>query len=174
MSLFQCEHCGCAENTALSLQGTKGIDDWFDWTGIEDRKGKLLCSACGPPKDEDGDDTKLGTWHGEFERVFLPMGEFKTNREGNLEHVKTGSTDFRKFAIENKMKQPSSLKGHQQALENLNQPCDRPCAKLISELRVMLDDREAALQVGFKPWVVNAVFHTNVERLIKRAEECGK
>jgi hypothetical protein len=45
---------------------------------------------------------------------------------------------------------------------------------LLDELRVMLDNREAALQVGFKPWAVNAVLHTNVERLIKRAEECGK
>ena len=39
-------------------------------------------------------------WHGRFERVFLPMGMFKMNRIGNLEHIETGSEDFRAFAIE--------------------------------------------------------------------------
>jgi len=46
MSLFQCEHCGCVENTAVARQGFKMINDWFDWfdwAGIEGRKGKLLC-----------------------------------------------------------------------------------------------------------------------------------
>ena len=99
MSLFQCECCGCVENTALSLQGTKGIADWFDWTGIEDRRGLLLCSACGPTKNDDGSPTKLGKWHCEFKRTFLPMSQFKTNREGNLEHIETGSTDYRSFEI---------------------------------------------------------------------------
>ena len=46
MSLFQCEHCGCCENTALAMQGFKAIEDWFDWSGIEYRKGKMLCRAC--------------------------------------------------------------------------------------------------------------------------------
>ncbi len=100
MSLFQCENCGCAENTALSHQGIgKDIFDWFDWTSIEDREGMLLCSACAPSKFIEGDDSGLGVWHGQFDRVTLPKGEFKTNREGNLEHIKTGSIDFRKFAI---------------------------------------------------------------------------
>jgi hypothetical protein len=99
MSLFQCENCGCAENTALAMQGFKAIADWFDWTGIEDRKGKLLCSACGPTSDADGDDLPYGQWHDHFDRVFLPLGKFKSNREGNLEHIETGSTDFRKYAV---------------------------------------------------------------------------
>ena len=45
MSLFQCQHCGCRENTALAAQGCDGYaESFFDWTGLEDRKGKKLCS----------------------------------------------------------------------------------------------------------------------------------
>jgi len=101
VSLFQCQHCGCCENTALAHQGCDGwTADWYDWTGIEDRKGKKLCSACGPTKyREDGSDTELGTWHGRFDRVYLPMGMFRTARNGNLEHIETGSQDFRQYAL---------------------------------------------------------------------------
>lgn len=91
MSLFQCENCGCVENTALSMQGFKGFEKWFDWAGIEDRKGKKICSACGPEFRE---------WHGKFKRVFLPLGMFKTNRVGNLEHIETGEEDYRKHEIQ--------------------------------------------------------------------------
>jgi hypothetical protein len=72
---------------------------WFDWTGIEDREGKHLCSACGPTRYSQGTPTEYGKWHGQFDRVFLPMGKFKTNRVGNLEHIETGSEDFRSFAL---------------------------------------------------------------------------
>lgn len=100
MSLFQCEHCGCCENTALAHQGFNGYAvKFFDWTGIEERKGLRLCSACGPTRYEDGTPTAAGVWHGKFERVYLPKGRFKTDREGNLSHVETGDTDFRKYAI---------------------------------------------------------------------------
>jgi hypothetical protein len=67
---------------------------------MEDRRGKRLCSACGPTKYDNGSPTDLGKWHGVFDRVFLPMGMFKTNRVGNLEHIETGSEDFRAYAIE--------------------------------------------------------------------------
>lgn len=100
MSLFQCGHCGCKENTALAAQGCDGFTvDWYDWTGIEDRKGKKLCSACGPARFIDGTPTGRGVWHGEFDRVFLPSGLFKTNHEGNLEHIITGSTNCREYAL---------------------------------------------------------------------------
>lgn len=98
MSLFQCENCGCSENTALSSQGFSR-PQYFDWTDIESRRGKRLCSACGPSKYLDGTKADGGQWHGEFDRVFLPMGMFKTARNGNLEHVETGDQDFRKYAI---------------------------------------------------------------------------
>lgn len=99
MSLFQCERCGCRENTALSAQGFRVMADCFSWAGIEDRKGKLLCSACGPTEYSDGELTEFGKWHGKFDRLFLPLGMFKTNREGNLEHIETCDTDCRKYAV---------------------------------------------------------------------------
>ena len=101
MSLFQCENCGGRENTALSLQGTKMFVDSLDWTGIESRKGMMLCSACAPTHFTYGepDITELGTWHGEFPQLLLPKGEFKTNRVGNLEHIKSGRTDLKAFEI---------------------------------------------------------------------------
>lgn len=86
MSLFQCQHCGCRENTALSNQGFAWPDD-YDWTGIEERKGMKLCSACGPAKLADGSDAEGGKWHGQFERVFLPKGEYRTDCVGNLERI---------------------------------------------------------------------------------------
>lgn len=99
MSLFQCEVCGCCENTALSCQGFRDIAECFDWTYAPEREGKRLCSACGPVLYAGQGPTKYGVWHGQFSRAFLPMGMFKTNRSGDLEHIETGSTDFRLFAI---------------------------------------------------------------------------
>ncbi len=99
MSLFQCENCGCCENTALSSQGFRVLADIYDWTRIEDRKGMLLCSACGPERFCDGEPTLHGTWHKEFDRVFLNKGQFKTNKDGNLEHIETGRTDYKSFAL---------------------------------------------------------------------------
>jgi len=100
MSLFQCQHCGCCENTALAWQGFRrfGTDD-FDWSGIESRRGMELCSACGPARFIDGGSTDFGKWHDQFDRVYLPMGKFRTARNGNLEHVDTGSHDFMHYAI---------------------------------------------------------------------------
>lgn len=100
MSLFQCQLCGCCENTALACQGFDGIaESFFDWTGFEDRKGKKLCSACGPVRYSDGTQSKYGKWHGLFHRVYLPLGMFRTARNGNLEHIETGDQDFRKYAV---------------------------------------------------------------------------
>lgn len=100
MSLFQCGNCGCCENTALSGQGCDGYaEGFYDWTGLEDRKGKKLCSACAPTRFEDGTKTEFGIWHGQFPRTFLPAGKFRTARNGNLEHIETGDQDFRKYAI---------------------------------------------------------------------------
>jgi hypothetical protein len=88
------------ENTALAAQGFKGIfANPFDWSDIPERKGKLLCSACGPSRYRDGKPTEFGNWHGEFERVFLPKGLFVTNQIGNLAHRETGDEDFMKYRI---------------------------------------------------------------------------
>lgn len=98
MSLFQCEHCGCMENTAFSPLGNV-FSDLYDWKGIEDREGKKLCSACGPSKLNNGSDTKFGKWHGKFNRVFLPKDMFFTNSVGNLQHKENGDEDFRKYEV---------------------------------------------------------------------------
>lgn len=100
MSLFQCEVCGCCENTALACQGFKGITECFDWAYAPEREGMRLCSACGPALFAGSEGpTPYGKWHDQFARVFLPLGQFKTNQRGNLEHIETGSEDFRAFAI---------------------------------------------------------------------------
>ena len=100
MSLFQCENCGCIENTALSMQGFKHLTGAFSWEGIEKRKGLKLCSACGPSKHKGGVESGFGKWHDFFNRVYLPKGEFKTNRFGNIEHIKTGDTDLKKYILD--------------------------------------------------------------------------
>jgi len=79
MSLFQCEDCGCCENTALCN---------YHWRRLE--KLSMLCSACDP---------EIKKWHGEFERTFLPKDMFETNGVGNLAHKDTGETDFKKYAV---------------------------------------------------------------------------
>ena len=83
MSLFQCEECGCRENTAVCNYWSRNDVD-------SACKGRKLCSACDPD---------IGKWHGQFERVLLPIGMFKTNQRGNLEHIETGSEDCRAYAL---------------------------------------------------------------------------
>lgn len=99
MSLFQCAKCGCRENTASSHQGFI-FDTYFDWTGLEEYRGKKLCSACGPLTFKDSGQVVRaslrrglpGVWHGQFERLYLPKdGSIFTNRVGNLES-KDGKT----------------------------------------------------------------------------------
>lgn len=99
MSLFQCEVCGCCENTALAAQGFSYRAQLFDWAYAPEREGKRLCSTCGPALFRDGTKTKFGKWHKQFERVYLPLGMFCTNERGNLSHVDTGSEDYQSFAI---------------------------------------------------------------------------
>lgn len=101
MSLFQCENCGCCENTALSSQGfSVPFAEFFDWRYAPERKGMRLCSVCGPAYYRDGSPSGYGVeWHNVFDRVFLPKGEFFTNSVGNLEHRETGSEDYRSFAV---------------------------------------------------------------------------
>jgi hypothetical protein len=99
MSLFQCGVCGVCENTALACQGCDGYaKTFFDWTGIEDRKGKKLCSEHAPTKYKDGAPTEFGAWHGEFKQHFYPLGQMRTGRHGDLEHI-SGDTDIAKFEI---------------------------------------------------------------------------
>ena len=89
MSLYQCYECGCLENTALSNFWVRMADSEGKWRGVASQPW-MLCSACEP---------RIRKWHGEFDRIFLPKGEFHTNGQGNLEHTATGSTAVRDFAL---------------------------------------------------------------------------
>lgn len=101
MSLFQCEVCGCCENTALSCQGFKKMLflGTHSYAYAPEREGLELCSACGPTHYASGNPTEYGKWHGEFPRIFLPMGMFITDARGNLAHKETGDTNFPAYAI---------------------------------------------------------------------------
>lgn len=101
VSLFQCEVCGCCENTALACQGFEPMlfMGTFNWDYAPEREGLMLCSVCGPTNYRDGKPTKFGKWHNAFDRTILPLGQFKTNQRGNLEHIETGSEDFMAFEI---------------------------------------------------------------------------
>lgn len=98
MSFFQCERCGCVDDPALTQNGCKSADI-FDWTGIEDRQGKLLCSACAPDKFVHFGKSGLGVWHGKFPRIFLPLGMFVRNPQGLLAHKETGDTNYKAYAV---------------------------------------------------------------------------
>ena len=99
MSLFQCESCGCAENTACSDQGFMLVTI-YDWSGLEELKGKQLCCVCGPTKLSSGKSSGYNNeWHNYFPRIFLPKGQFVTSDIGNLAHIDNGDEDYRKYAI---------------------------------------------------------------------------
>lgn len=100
MSLFQCEVCGCRENTALSWHGFRMFRDDIDWAYAPEREGLRLCSACGPTQFKSGEPTDCGVWHGQFERVFLPLGMFVTSQRGGLAHKDTGDENYRAYAID--------------------------------------------------------------------------
>lgn len=81
MSIYQCDDCGCAENTALGWYHCRTMKNMVD----EKFFGKKLCSACGPTHFTDGTKIeKMGGWHGRFERTFYPKGSMETDRSGNL------------------------------------------------------------------------------------------
>lgn len=101
MAIYQCEWCGCKENSTKGNLNTWHMPDMYSWAGIEDRKGMKLCSACSPIYYSDGKPCSKfnGQWHGCFERVFLPKGMFVTNGEGNLMHKETKDTNYYQYRI---------------------------------------------------------------------------
>lgn len=100
MPLFQCDICGCCENTSLASQGfPKMFHKTYDWSYAPERKGMKLCSACGPVKYRDGAPTPFGKWHNEFERVFLPLGKFHTNSDSKFVHIDNGDPDYMAYAL---------------------------------------------------------------------------
>ena len=106
MSLFQCGRCGCVDNTVYGVSGEEYRSRFYDWTGIEDRLGKDLCCACAPTryaKSKEQAKTMggkpYGQWHNQYDRNFLPMDMFYTNRVGNLAHKETHSEDYAPYII---------------------------------------------------------------------------
>jgi len=85
MSLYQCEQCGCIENTALGQFHSRNM-------GIypEPYSGKKLCSECGSPTFTDGSKTKYGKWHGRFKKRVFPLGSLYTDEQGNVRDKSTG------------------------------------------------------------------------------------
>jgi hypothetical protein len=49
------------------------------------------CSVCCPAGKKE--------WHGKFDRIYLPKGEFETAPNGNLRNKKTLDEDVRKYAL---------------------------------------------------------------------------
>lgn len=127
MSLFQCTKCGCLENTAAtggywvyglpkdveeSYRKVLNLPDhmpwgkycsvcnplWFDARGNYGKGPRPIGYAESNKKDflQSGN---LGVWHGRFERIFLPKGQFYTNNEGNLAHVRTHDTKVDKYKL---------------------------------------------------------------------------
>ena len=93
MGLFQCERCGCAENTACGVGMFYHAPSSFDWSFAPELKGKRLCSVCGPVRLAGGQPTITeGKWHGLFPRMFLPMGMYVTDNQGNLVHRDTSAS----------------------------------------------------------------------------------
>jgi len=81
MSLYQCEKCGCVENTACGHYHCRDMKDMW----AEEFIGKALCSACGPTHYKDGERNKeCGKWHGEFEQKFYPLNSLYTDDDGNV------------------------------------------------------------------------------------------
>lgn len=123
MSIFQCNKCGCAENTALTRcyhctlnreEEHPAITSYREIVGLKpgERFGHY-CSACCPvwftekgdygvgpnPKPSADKWEGGGLWHGRWERMFLPLGEFETNQVGNLQRKGTTDDQVSKWAI---------------------------------------------------------------------------
>jgi hypothetical protein len=115
MSLFQCDRCGCLENTACtngyhirsSLQNEKGeaVESYRQIMGLKPGQPfGAYCSVCTPVWFTEEGAYGVGPhsesrWHGKFERRFLPKGLFHTNEDGNLAHIETLNTDVDKYAL---------------------------------------------------------------------------
>lgn len=88
MSIFQCEKCGCLENTTRGLYHTRNMDLYSNYQeGTE--KGMKLCACCAPLNYSDGVKTEFGQWHGRFSRVFYKVNSLYTDGEGNVRNKDT-------------------------------------------------------------------------------------
>lgn len=119
MSLFQCDNCGCVENTACTGgYHMKWKDDRMPADVAQSYRKELglaadeefgnYCCVCSPvwftdegeyglgpiPKDkitkEDKWGDALGVWHGKFPREFWKKGTLFTDQQGNVSLRKRG------------------------------------------------------------------------------------
>lgn len=97
MSLFQCEECGCVDNSATSMFNVRNNKRLTP----EEFLGRELCCVCGPQTFASGEPiSKInGEWHNLFERTFLPKGEWVEDGTGDLTHKDTGETDYLQHEI---------------------------------------------------------------------------
>lgn len=82
MALFQCQECGCVENSSSGWYHAKGRG----YTKDKEKDKKELCSECGPTEYSDGTPTKLGQWHNRFTKKIYPLGSLYTDGEGNVRY----------------------------------------------------------------------------------------
>jgi predicted nucleic-acid-binding Zn-ribbon protein len=83
MSLYQCDKCGCVENTSLGFFHCRNMDDLYP----EEVIGKKLCSECGPTHYKSGQiEADYGKWHGKFPKRIFPLNSLYTDKEGNIRH----------------------------------------------------------------------------------------
>jgi len=87
MSLYQCDKCGCVENSALGHYHSVNVRDlWPD-----EYVGKKLCSECGPPTYRSGEVCKkFGKWHDAFEKKIYPLNSLYTDDQGNIRRKSDG------------------------------------------------------------------------------------
>lgn len=88
MSLYQCEKCGCVENTACGFYHCSNSDLFCDYQEGT-KKGMKLCCECGPLKLTNGKPTGYGKWHDCFVKAIYPFNSLYTDDDGNVKLIKT-------------------------------------------------------------------------------------
>lgn len=101
MVIYQCENCGCVEESTRGNLHTWHLPEMYSWANIEYRRGMKLCSACSPIYYADGKRNVIitGRWHDAFERIYLPLGMFTTGADGSLVHKETGDKNYMHYRV---------------------------------------------------------------------------
>lgn len=118
MSLFQCDRCGCVENTALSEGGylisglvtedepPEIVKSYKAAVGLKEEEpfGNYCCVCCPMQFDKKGEfkifeEKDRRQWHSDFPRTFLAKGEWETDERGNLRNKKTGQVGWKGQAV---------------------------------------------------------------------------
>ena len=99
MPLFQCQKCGCVDNSACGHYWRANRPEKYDWTDMEEYRGMKLCAVCGPRNYANGAPTEFGVWHKRFKRCFLPLGLFEENSDGGLTNKENGDSNYTQYYI---------------------------------------------------------------------------